>query len=214
MSEGTEEKYPNAKVFGYARVSTEDQNLDLQVKALERRGCDKIFKEKISAAKKRRRQRDLLQLHLRPGDTLVIWKLDRLGRSLKELIETVEWLEKHDISLESLTEKLDTGTAIGRMFFNFIAMMAQFERDMTVERTKAGIKAYLERGGQLGQPYKIKPGSAKWRAIEADMRAGEMTKGDICKKYKIGRTTLHNYWTKMQEAAGETAGPQSKERSK
>src|SRR5690606_14463326 len=128
-------------LIGYARVSTQDQNPELQHDALTQAGCEKIFTEKVSGAKRERPELQAALQYMRPGDMLVVWKLDRLARSLKQLIETVEELEQHQIGFRSLTEAIDTTSPGGRLIFHIFAALAEFERSMIRERTTAGLAA-------------------------------------------------------------------------
>ena len=128
-------------IFGYARVSSSDQNLDHQEDALKSAGCEKIFIDKISETKKSRPGLDSVLSHLRAGDTLVIWKLDRLGRSVKGLIDLLEGFEKEKIHFRSITEGIDTTTPVGRFFFHVMASLAQMERELLIERTRTGLEA-------------------------------------------------------------------------
>lgn len=145
-----------AKTFGYARVSTDEQELSLQEDALNKFGVDRIFWEKMTGA---RMDRPVLARCIkvcRSGDTIVIWKLDRLGRSTVGLIEAVEALEAKGIQLVSIQDSIDTTTAMGRFFFTIMAAIAQLERDMISERTKAGVAAYRARGGKMGKPHFVR----------------------------------------------------------
>jgi len=144
-------------LIGYARVSTYDQKLDLQIDALLRVGCEPqwIHKEFVSGAKTERRELDTCLKTLRQGDILVVYKLDRLGRSLKELIKIIELLEDKGIGFRSLTENIDTTTSYGKLFFHIFGAFAQFERDLTSERTKAGLKAARARGHRGGRRPKM-----------------------------------------------------------
>lgn len=146
-----------SRTWGYARVSTEDQDLALQIAALERFGVDGIFKEKASGKDMERAALKWMmhEIYLRPGDTVVVWKLDRLGRSLHGLIELVQAIEDRGANLISLTDHIDTGTATGRFFFHIIAAMAEWERNMISERTKAGLAAFKAKGGRMGPKRKI-----------------------------------------------------------
>src|SRR5438477_7242237 len=139
-------------LIGYARVSTQDQTINLQKDALEKIGCSKIFTDTISGATTERKGLDEALEFLREGDTLVVWKLDRLGRTLKHLIETVTDLSQRNISFKSLTESIDTTTSNGRLIFNIFASLAEFERDLIRERTKAGLQAARARGRVGGRP--------------------------------------------------------------
>ena len=139
---------------GYARVSTQDQNLDLQLKALK--GCGKVFRDKgISGTQNNRPQLKRALKHLKSGDVLVVWKLDRLGRSLGHLIETVNALKDRGVGFASISESINTTTPGGKLFFHVMGALAEFERDLIVERTKAGIEAAKQRGQHLGRPKKL-----------------------------------------------------------
>src|SRR5919202_1308927 len=133
-------------LIGYARVSTNEQNLDLQRDALERAGCDLIFDDHVSGTKARRPGLEQALSHLRAGDTLVVWRLDRLGRSLRHLIDTGTDLQGKGVGFKSLTENIDTTTTGGRLVFNIFASLAEFERDIIRERTEAGLQAARTRG--------------------------------------------------------------------
>ena len=136
-------------LIGYARVSTQDQNPDLQIDALRESGCEKVFTDKASGAQRERPQlREALE-YMRDGDILVVWKLDRLARSLKQLIETVEGLEQQGVGFRSLTEAIDTTSAGGKLIFHIFGSLAEFERSIIRERTKAGL-ASARAGGRLG----------------------------------------------------------------
>ncbi|MDQ0676565.1 DNA invertase Pin-like site-specific DNA recombinase [Pseudarthrobacter siccitolerans] len=132
--------------IGYARVSTRDQNLDLQINALKKAGCDKIYEDQISGTTSQRPGLDQALDTLRDGDTLVVWKLDRLGRSVKDLLEFAGGLNNRGVGFVSLTDAIDTTTVSGRFFFNVMASLAQMERELMVERTQAGLRAAREQG--------------------------------------------------------------------
>ena len=136
-------------LIGYARVSTTDQNVDLQRKALSKAGCKKIFEDKVSGSRSDRPGLNKILEVLRKGDTLVVWKLDRLGRSVKHLVDTVSHLAKEGIQFKSLTDSIDTGTPSGRFFFNVMASLAEMERELTIERTRAGLET-AKRLGRIG----------------------------------------------------------------
>ena len=139
--------------IGYARVSTEDQSLDHQVDALNKAGCDKVFTEKVSGSGKRNQpELDRVLEVLRPGDTLVINKLDRLGRNMGKLIKLTEELQQNDIELISLQDNIDTNTAMGKAMFRMIMVMGEMERDLLAERTRAGLQAARRRGRVGGRP--------------------------------------------------------------
>ena len=139
-------------LIGYARVSTDDQNLDLQRDALQATGCGKIFEDQISGAKAERPGIQAALHFARPGDTLVIWRLDRLSRFLKDLIEMVKHLESKGIGLKSLQESIDTTSSSGMLIFHLFGALAEFERNLTRERTQAGLQAARARGRKGGRP--------------------------------------------------------------
>ena len=143
-------------LVGYARVSTLDQKPELQLDALKAAGCQKTFVEKASGAKEERPQLQATLDYMREGDTLVVWKLDRLARSMKQLIETVDQLKARQIGFRSVTEAIDTTTAAGELFFHIFGALAQFERSIIRERTNAGLKAALARGRKGGRRPKVK----------------------------------------------------------
>lgn len=146
-------------LIGYARVSTEEQNLDLQVDALERAGCDRIFCDRgFSGALRSRPALDDALQSLRSGDTLVTWKLDRLGRSLSHLISLVTDLQSSGVAFKSISDTIDTSTAGGRLQFHMLGALAEFERALISERTKAGMAAARARGTTLGRPTKLSKG--------------------------------------------------------
>ena len=136
-------------LLGYARVSTQDQNLDLQRAALKKAGCKRVCEDKMGGAREGRPGLKLAMEILREGDTLVVWKLDRLGRSVKALVDLVGELSKRKVGFKSLTDSIDTGTASGRFFFHVMASLAQMERELIVERTRAGL-AVARRQGRTG----------------------------------------------------------------
>ena len=142
---------------GYCRVSTQEQNLDLQVRALKAAGCEVIHRDKISGTtttKARPKLKKALR-GLQKGDVLVVWKLDRLGRSLGHLIETVSDLKERGVGFASVSESIDTTTPGGKLFFHMMGALAEFERDLIVERTKAGMDAARKRGQHIGRPKKL-----------------------------------------------------------
>lgn len=145
------------RILGYARVSTDDQNLDMQIEALKKAGVhpNHLFVEKVSATAARRPQLRLLLKSLRPGDRVVFWKFDRLARNIVDLHNKVAQIKAAGAEYISVTESFDTGSAVGMLMFNILASFAQFERDMTVDRTKAGVAAAKVRGVAFGQPKKL-----------------------------------------------------------
>lgn len=160
------------QLIGYARVSTADQSLELQTKALKEAGCLNIWEEPaVSGAAKNRPQLDLAIKDLRPGDTLVVWRLDRLSRSIRDLHKRLEQIEEQGANLKSLTEHFDFTTAVGKLMLNMLAVMAEFERQLTIERTKAGMEVLRSKGYALGAPVKFD--KAKQRMAEKMLAAKE-----------------------------------------
>src|SRR5919202_3757317 len=133
-------------LIGYARVSTNEQNLDLQRDAVQKAGCEQIYTDQVSGTKARRPGLEQALSHLRSGDTLVVWRLDRLGRSLRQLIDTVTELQEKGVEFKSVTESIDTTTSGGRLVFNIFASLGEFEREIIRERTQAGLQAARTRG--------------------------------------------------------------------
>lgn len=190
-AEQDERRGAPAMLVGYARVSTFEQNLELQIDALDRAGCDKVFSEKLSGAKGERPRLAEALSHLRPGDTLVVWKLDRLGRSLKHLVETVAELEKRGVGFRSLQEQIDTTSPTGKLIFHVFCALAEFERDLTRQRTAAALAAARARGRKGGRPPKL---DAKKQAQALSLyRDKTNSVTDICKTLKISRTTFYRY---------------------
>src|ERR1039457_2563583 len=144
-------------LIGYARVSTDDQNLHLQNDALKKEGCEKIYTDQIGGATTERPGLKTCFEVLRAGDTMVIWRLDRLGRSLKHLMQMVDQLDKLGIGLKSITESIDTTTSGGRLIFHIFGALAEFERHLIRERTQAGLTAARARGRHGGRPKKLEP---------------------------------------------------------
>ena len=178
-------------LVGYARVSTQDQNLALQRDALDAVGCERFFEDKATGANADRPGlKDALDF-MRPGDTLVIWKLSRLGRSTKQLIETVQELQAKGIELKSLNESIDTGSASGKLMFTIIAAFAQFERDNMIENTKAGLDAARARGKTGGRPPKLDESKAALARELAQDKTRPIK--EICDLLKISRTTFYKY---------------------
>ncbi len=178
-------------LVGYARVSTQDQDLALQLDALQAAGCERVFTEKASGAQRERPQLQAALDYMRPGDTLVVWKLDRLARSLKQLIETVEALGGRGVGLRSLTEAIDTTTSGGRLVFHIFAAMAEFERSIIRERTRAGLDAAKARGRKGGRPPAL---SAKdIAAAKALLRDPELTVEEVAARLKVAPSTLYRH---------------------
>ena len=180
--------------IGYARVSTPEQKMDLQIDELKAAGCEKIFSEVVTGAKSDRPELNKMLEQARPGDIIVIWKLDRLGRSLKHLVELVGELIERDIGLKSLHDPIDTSTSQGRLIFNIFASLAEFEREVISERTKAGLSAARARGRIGGRPKGLSD-KAKNKAVvvAALYKEGKMSISEILENQQISRATLYNY---------------------
>ncbi len=187
-------------LVGYARVSTQEQTLDLQKDALEKIGCTKIFSDVISGAKAERKGLQEALEYVREGDTLVVWRLDRLGRSLKHLIETITALQKRNIGFKSLTENIDTTTSGGKLIFHIFGALAEFERDIIRERTQAGLQAARARGRNGGRPKSL---TGKRVAMAQELYQNKQNSiADICKTLNISRATLYRYV--QPQGRGET----------
>ena len=183
------------ELIGYARVSTDDQNLDLQIDALTAYGVKDqyLFKEKASGVKTNRPELGQALRILREGDTLVVYRLDRLGRSLKELTAMVERLGELKVEFVSLTEHIDTQSAGGRLIFNVFGAVAQFERDLISERTKAGLKAARARGRRGGRRPKLDADAAK-RSYKTLQENPHLLHGEVAKMFGVARATLYRAW--------------------
>jgi DNA invertase Pin-like site-specific DNA recombinase len=180
--------------IGYPRVSTKDQNLELQTDALKKAGCEKIYQDIASGAKTERPELNNMIDNLRSGDVLVIWKLDRLGRSLNHLIGLVNSLIEKKIGLQSLNDPIDTTTPQGRLSFNLFASLAEFERDLIRERTNAGLSAARARGRMGGRPKGLpKKAEATACAAETLYKEGVLTVDEISAKLGIAKSTLYSY---------------------
>ena len=178
-------------LIGYARVSTPDQYLRMQEDALKSAGCKDIYKDVASGAKTARPGLDDALSHLRAGDTLVVWKLDRLGRSLPHLIETVKKLNDEKIGFKSLQENIDTTTSSGQLIFHIFASLAEFERELIRERTRAGLKAARVRGRLGGRPPILSPHDIK--KLNQHYDKGELSIKEICKLFNITKPTLYRH---------------------
>lgn len=178
-------------LIGYVRVSTQDQHLELQKDALEKTGCEKIFTDIASGAKTERKGLEEALTYLRQGDTLVVWKLDRLGRSLKHLIEVVNDLSERNIGFQSIQEKIDTTTPGGKLIFHIFASLAEFERDIIRERTKAGLEAARVRGRLGGRPKSMDDKKIAMAKTLYNDKSNSIE--DICKTLNVSRATLYRY---------------------
>jgi DNA invertase Pin-like site-specific DNA recombinase len=178
-------------LIGYARISTHDQTLALQLDALKKAGCEKIFTDTVSGTKAERKGLTEAFSHLRNGDTLVVWRLDRLGRSLRHLIDTVTELHGRGVGFKSLQENIDTTTSGGKLVFHIFGALAEFEREIIKERTRAGLASARSRGKVGGRPKALTPKEVQMlNNMAADK---SLTVSDICKTLGIGRTTFYRY---------------------
>lgn len=177
-------------LIGYARVSTEDQNLSLQLEALENAHCERIFKDKISGARTDRKGLEDALSHLRTGDTLVVWKLDRLGRTVKQLVDLIADLEARNVNFRSITDGIDTSTSAGRFFFHVMASLAQMERELSIERTKAGLAA-ARKLGRIGGRKRIMTES-KVRSAKKLLANGLPPK-DVARDLGVSIATLYRW---------------------
>jgi DNA invertase Pin-like site-specific DNA recombinase len=177
-------------LIGYARVSTHDQTLNLQRDALQQAGCDKIFTDTASGAKTERKGLDAALTYVRKGDTLVVWRLDRLGRSLPHLITTMTSLEERGIGFKSLTENIDTTTSGGKLIFHIFGALAEFERNLIRERTTAGLTAARARGKRGGRPQAL---TVRQLGIARELYKKRYPIAEICRTLKISRATLYRY---------------------
>lgn len=181
-------------LIGYARISTQDQTLNLQLDALEKIGCNKIFTDTISGSTTQRKGLDEALEYVREGDTLVVWRLDRLGRSLRHLIETITKLNNRKIGFKSITENIDTTTSGGKLIFHIFGALAEFERDIIKDRTNAGLQAARARGRLGGRPKAKTLNTSKKVALAQSLYDNKNnTIEDICKTLYISRSTLYRY---------------------
>lgn len=174
--------------LGYARVSTDDQNLDLQLDALKAAGCEQMFTDKVSGASKSREGLEEALKYARDGDVLVVWKLDRLGRTVKGLVELVEGIQARGVQFKSITDGIDTSTTAGRFFFHVMAALAEMERELIRERTNAGLSAARARGRLGGR--KPKMDELKITAARKLLDAG-MSSVEVARNLGISRATLY-----------------------
>lgn len=177
-------------LIGYARVSRDDQRLELQLDALNAAGRDKIFSDKKSGAQKVRKGLEDALSHLRSGDTLVVWKLDRLGRTVKQLVDLVEELESEQVQFKSLKDNIDTTNSAGRFFFHVMASLAQMERELITERTKAGLEAAKKLGRTGGRPRSMTDG--RIRSAKKLLKNGVLPR-DVAKDLGISMATLYRW---------------------
>ncbi|MDE5417638.1 recombinase family protein [Labilibaculum sp. DW002] len=183
--------------FGYARVSTKDQKLDLQIIALKKFGCDTIFTEKISGYKERPHLQEMIN-KLREGDTIVVWKLDRLGRSIRHIVELIDHFKKIGVNFISLNDNINTTTSQGRFFINIIASLAEYERELIIERTKAGQEAARLRGKFIGKPKGLSKDAYKKAQIAKELYEDKKMKAeDIAIIIGKSRATVYRYLNNM-----------------
>lgn len=184
-------------IVGYARVSTKDQNLQMQLDALQKEGCFEIFEEKVSGTKKDRPALNEMLKMLREGDRVVVYKLDRISRSTKHLIELADYFEENGIEFVSIMDKIDTSTPTGRFFFRMMASIAELERDILSERTKSGLEAARARGRKGGRP---KVDEKKMKTALKMYDSKEYTIEEIKKAVGISAPTLYRYLEKRDLA--------------
>jgi len=176
---------------GYARVSTQGQTLDLQKDALGKIGCTRIYTDTASGAKSERKGLDEALNYVREGDILVVWRLDRLGRSLKHLIETITELSKRGVGFKSITENIDTTTSGGKLVFHIFGALAEFERDIIKERTQAGLNAARARGRKGGRPKVLTSKTIEQAKTLYNNRKHSID--EICRTLRVSRATLYRY---------------------
>lgn len=186
-------------LIGYARVSTRDQKAHLQLDALRAAGCEKIFEETASGARRDRPELNAALEFMRAGDTLVVWKLDRLARSTRQLLETVKLLSKRQMGFKTVTQDIDTTNAGGRLIFTVFGAIAEFEREIIRERTRAGLDAARSRGRKGGRPRSLSDKDLKQaRALLTDP---EITVKDIARRFGVGPSTLYRYLPAARQVA-------------
>jgi len=186
-------------LIGYARVSTEDQKLHLQRDALKEAGCEKIYREKVSGAARELPQRQNLITYARKGDIVVVWKLDRLGRSLRDLIDVVTTLRDNGVQFRSLQESIDTTTPAGKLTFHVFGALAEFERDMIRERTKAGLAAARNRGAPVGRPKSLTPKQVEM--AEAMLAKPNISARQVAEQLGVHRATLYRHLNRSEKLA-------------
>jgi DNA invertase Pin-like site-specific DNA recombinase len=186
-------------IIGYARISTGDQTLNLQMDALKNAGCTKIFQDQASGVKEKRQGLDAALDYMREGDTLVVWKYDRISRNVKHLLELLHIFKEKNVTFRSITEGIDTSTPIGKMMYTIIAGFAQLEHDTICERIREGVHAARIRGEPTGRPEKLK--KEDHPAFKALFLDREVTIEKICKHFNISKTCVYNNARKLGIAA-------------
>ncbi len=177
-------------LIGYARVSTQDQNLQMQHEALTKAGCQKIIEDKISGGRTQRPGLNMILEILRKGDTLVVWKLDRLGRSVKNLVDLIANLANQGVHFKSLTDSIDTSTPSGRFFFHIMASLAEMERELTVERTRAGLAVARQLGRKGGRKRKMTDSKIK---LAKQLLANGIPPLDVANNLGVSIPTLYRW---------------------
>jgi len=178
--------------IGYARVSTKEQNTDLQIDALKEAGCEKIFEEKASGAQRDRPQLNAALNFMRSGDTLVVWKLDRLARSIKQLVDTIDDLKERKISFLTIKDNIDTNTAAGKLFFHIFGSLAEFEREVIKERTMAGLVAARAKGNVGGRKRAMNTDDLE--AAKTMLMNDKLSISQIAKRLGVSLATLYRYF--------------------
>lgn len=183
----------NARLIGYARVSTREQNLQMQIDDLRRAGVhdDNLWVEKVSGVSARRPQRDLALLDARPGDTFIVWRLDRLGRSVSDLYKQVETMRDRGVKFRAIKDNVDTSTTMGKLMFGIFAVLAEFERNQTIERTLAGMASARARGRMPGRAPKLTV--AKLADIRQKIKEG-WSVAECAKKYRVSDNAIYRYF--------------------
>jgi len=192
-------------LIGYARVSTIDQNTDLQIDALKQVGCEKIFIEKASGSHKDRPELTSALEYMRNGDTLVVWKLSRLARSLSQILKTTADLHNRNIGLKVIMQNIDTSTPEGRLFFHMTAAFDEFQRELIVENTRAGLQAANKRGRKGGRPKVLNESKIKHAESMLKDKDNYPFISDVIDQLNIGRTAFYRYFTpsKIKDLRGE-----------
>lgn len=186
-------------LIGYARISTAEQSMDLQIDAIKSAGCEKLFSDTVSGSKARRPGLDEALGFVREGDTLVVWKLDRLGRSLTHLVQLMETLQKRGVSFKSLSDGIDTTTPMGKMTFGIFGSLSEFELSLLRERTLAGLKAARARGRNGGRKKSLN--REQIATMLTLYESGKHSVVDICKQMQISRKSFYNYLARENDSS-------------